>query len=609
MLAYSCEKDEVLSLAVLTTSPVSAITQNSASVGVEITSDGGSPVTGRGVCWSTSVNPTTADNKTTNGIGTGTFTSSITGLTPGTTYHLRAYTINGVGTVYGSDLLFTTTLVASPVLTTTSVGAITPISAVCGGVITSDNGSAVTERGVCWGTSSNPTTANSKKTSGTGSGGFACSATGLTPGTTYYVRAYAINSAGTGYGASVSFITPTAVFATVTTLGVGSVTHYTAIGGGKIPLTGGALIIAKGVCWSATSITPTIADAKTNDGTGPADFTSNITGIVASTTYYIRAYATNTSGTGYGDTKTFTTPAPVAPILSTAVISAVTQTTSTSGGTITADMGAAVTARGVCWGTVTGPTVALTTKTTDGTGLGSFTSAITGLLGSTTYYVRSYATNSAGTGYGQELTFTTPAPILSVLTTTVASAVTASTASSGGNITNSGGALVTERGVCWSSTNTTPTTSDTKLASGTGTGTFTAALTGLMGSTVYYLRAYSITSVGTSYGSVITFTTTVPVLPVLAATTAASAITQTTATSGGNITNGGGALITTRGICWNTSTNPTTANNKLAIGTGTGTFTGGLTGLLPNTTYYIRSYATSSVGTSYGTVVSFKTLP
>jgi uncharacterized protein (TIGR02145 family) len=95
------------------------------------------------------------------------------------------------------------------------------------------------------------------------------------------------------------------------------------------------------------------------------------------------------------------------PVLITTDAISIAQTTATSGGNITSDGGASVTARGVCWGTVTNPSTALTTKTTDGTGTGSFPSSITGLTANTTYYVRAYATNSAGTAYGNEVSFTT----------------------------------------------------------------------------------------------------------------------------------------------------------------------------------------------------------
>lgn len=95
-------------------------------------------------------------------------------------------------------------------------------------------------------------------------------------------------------------------------------------------------------------------------------------------------------------------------ILSTTAISSITANTAISGGNITSDGGNAITARGVCWNTAGLPTVALTSRTSNGTGTGAFTSNMTGLAGSTTYHVRAYATTSAGTSYGNDQTFTTP---------------------------------------------------------------------------------------------------------------------------------------------------------------------------------------------------------
>jgi uncharacterized repeat protein (TIGR01451 family) len=91
----------------VTTAAVSSITSSTADSGGEVTADGGSPVTARGVCWSTTANPTTADSTTADGTGSGAFTSKLTGLSPGITYHVRAYATNSVGTAYGSDLAFT----------------------------------------------------------------------------------------------------------------------------------------------------------------------------------------------------------------------------------------------------------------------------------------------------------------------------------------------------------------------------------------------------------------------------------------------------------------------------------------------------------------------
>ena len=96
-------------------------------------------------------------------------------------------------------------------------------------------------------------------------------------------------------------------------------------------------------------------------------------------------------------------------------------------------------------------------------------------------------------------------------------------------------------------------------------------------------------------------------LPTLAATTTATSITDGTASSGGNITNDGHSSITARGVCWNTGGTPTISDSKTTDGTGTGVFASSLISLTPGQGYYVRSYATNSVGTAYGTQVQFTT--
>lgn len=107
-------------------------------------------------------------------------------------------------------------------------------------------------------------------------------------------------------------------------------------------------------------------------------------------------------------------PKATLPTITTSVAASITQTTAASGGIITADGGSAITARGVCWGTSSNPTIE-DGKTSDGSGTGSFTSNIAGLTANTTYYARAYATNSAGTGYGAEISFKTKESILTNL--------------------------------------------------------------------------------------------------------------------------------------------------------------------------------------------------
>ena len=192
----------------LTTVAVTAVTLNSAVSGGTIVADGGEDITAKGVCWSTSVNPTIADTKTSDGTGSASFTSNIVGLSEGTTYYVRAYATNEVGTAYGNELTFTTNQVTGAVLTTAQVTSVTSETAVTGGEVTNDGGANVTAKGVCWGTAPNPTVAGNKTTNGTGTGVFTSNLTGLTDGTVYYYRAYATNSSGTTYGQEYQFITP-----------------------------------------------------------------------------------------------------------------------------------------------------------------------------------------------------------------------------------------------------------------------------------------------------------------------------------------------------------------------------------------------------------------
>jgi uncharacterized protein (TIGR02145 family) len=595
----SCKKDPVIPT--LTTSAVSNITLTTATSGGVITQDGRAEVTARGVCWGTATKPTITGSKTTDGKGVGTFTSSITGLTPNTMYYVRAYATNSAGTAYGNEVSFTTNPIVVGTLTTTAITAITSTTAVSGGNITADGGGAITARGVCWNTSTNPSTANSKTTDGTGTGSFVSNLITLLPGTTYYVKAYATNSAGTAYGNELTFKTASVV-PTLTTTAVTGITTSTATTGGNITSDGGSAVTARGVCWGTTT-NPTVAGSHTTDGTGIGSFTSSLTGLSDNTIYYVRSYATNGIGTAYGNEVSFTTSQVVISTLTTAAVTSITSTTAVSGGNITADGGGAVTARGVCWATTANPTIS-NSKTTDGTGTGSFASNLAGLLPGTTYYVKAYATNSAGTAYGNELTFTTAA-VIPTLTTTAVSGITITTATSGGNITNNGGAAVTARGVCWS-TSANPVITGSHTSDGTGNGSFTSSLTGLTANTTYYVRAYATNSVGPAYGNEVSFTTTPVVLATLT-TTAVTSITSTTAVSGGNITADGGGAITARGVCWSISTNPTITDSHTSDATGTGSFTSNLTGLSSSTTYYVRAYATNSAGTNYGSQVTFKT--
>jgi hypothetical protein len=579
------------------TASATSITSSTATIGGTITADGGATVTSRGVVYGTSSLSSTFS--VTTGTGTGTYTSSLTGLTPATTYYVRSFATNSVGTVYGTETSFTTIAIA-PTLTTTAASSITKYAASAGGAITSNGGSTITASGICWSTTATPTISNSKTTDGTTSGTFTSSLTGLTAGTTYYVRAYATNAIGTDYGAAQSFTTLSSssnnpVLASTTS--ATSITANSAILGGNVTDEGATEVSVRGLVYGTSTGASTFSVTL---GSGAGTFTSTLTGLTQGATYFMRSFATNVQGTSYGAETSFTTQTTA--ILSvTATPTSITTTSAVSGGTISSTGGATVTTSGLVWDASANPTISLSTKTTDGSTSGTFTSSITGLTQATTYHVRAYATNYLGTSYGPDITFTTlTTPTISG--TTSATSITSSSATTGGTITADGGATVTSRGLVYGTSSGASTYS---VTTGTGTGTYTISLTGLTPATTYYVRSFATNSIGTVYGAETSFTT-IAIAPALT-TTAASSITKYAASAGGTITSNGGSVITASGICWSTTATPTTSDSKTTDGTTSGTYTSSITGLTAGTTYYVRAYATNAIGTGYGDAQSFTT--
>ena len=373
--------------------------------------------------------------------------------------------------------------------------------------VNSDAGFSITAKGICWSLSPNPSLADNFSSDGQGMGSYNSLFHNLLLGQTYYFRAYATNSMGTGYGMTYVFIPNGNEIISITTTAATNISGNNALSGGSIssiiPSYYGLTFIDRGIVWGTSpNPTKTSNTGMLTNGSGTGTFTNMLSGLTPNTTYYVRAWASNSYSNSilYGTQETFTTG-----YITTTEASAITTSSAISGGTITNPPGNPILAKGVVWSTSQNPTVSLATKTMDGTSNGDFNSSITGLSLGSTYFVRAYVTNSLGTSYGNTITVR-PASLPSITTTALTNITLNSADCGGGSITN-GGSGILEKGVVWS-TNPNPTTAlTTKTSNGTLNSSFSSSITNLMYNTTYYVRAYVRNQIGTTYGEELVFTT------------------------------------------------------------------------------------------------------
>jgi len=494
-------------------------------------------------------------------------------------------------------------------VSTSAVSGITADSALSGGTITYDGGDSVLERGVCWGLVDTPVATGPDRTvQGSGRGSFVSRMRLLKPNTGYFVRAYAKSSQGYIYGNAVSFKTPSRP-PTVVTDAATAVTHVSATLAGTVSSDGGSTVTQRGFYWSATNPNPIQSDNTLSGGNGTGSFGAAVSGLLGGRTYFFRAWATNGMGTTMAaNVMSFTTQPPKVPVMGAANIGTVTRSTADASSSVTSNEGSPVTEYGFCWSTSPNPTYLLPTRRPfAGAILGSFNTSLSGLAAGTTYYVRAYAVNAAGAGYSAQQVFTTPPIVPPTVTMTSALGTGMTTGTVAGNVSDDGGSTVVARGFIVGTTNP-PSGPSSQV--GSGTGSFSLLLNSLTAGRNYFVRAYATNALGTTAlsSNTLSFNTT-PASPPVVTTNAPSSISANVFAGGGNVLTNGGAPITERGVVYGTSPNPDlTTGIRVTMGAGLGGFSGIVSGLASDRTYYIRAYATNGSSTGYGAQQTVLTL-
>ena len=378
-----------------------------ATVSISYEVKNGVEVTAGGLCYGPSKDLSVNGNHLTDpDFSSGSATYEIPEIETGKTHYVRPYLYDGDELAYGevSEL----NAYAVPVVEIGEVSEITSDGATIPCEVVDDCGKTIRSRGVVYVKGDGEPTLNTGKSAVSGTTGeYVVTLSGLSPNTQYSVRAYAENEEGVAFSSEKRTFT-TSVALPVLGMAVLDKTSSSAVLYGEIGDFGGETPSEVGFYYSqAEEVDPTSSKKLTSSLYDAICFSSEITGLIRATQYYVRAYAKNSAGEAVSEVVPFTTHAEL-PIVETADVTEITEDSAVCGGSVTDNGGAEITAKGIVWSTSPDPTVSQSiNKTDEGKGVGEFSSSMTRLSFSTKYYVRAYATNSAGTSYGETMEFVT----------------------------------------------------------------------------------------------------------------------------------------------------------------------------------------------------------
>jgi uncharacterized protein (TIGR02145 family) len=402
-LLHSCKKEEVPTL---TTADVTNITESSATSGGTITKEGSGTIVERGICWSKSITPTIADNKTIEGGGSDTFVSNMVNLDAASTYYVRAYAKNEAGTGYGMAMSFTSLGQAATAITQSATN-VTTTSATLNGIINPNylNTTVTFEYGtaISYGDS---ITATQSPVTGSSNTGVTANVSGLMAGTIYHYQVKTVNSLGTVNGFDMTFTTlvqaPTATTKLATNVTTSSATLNGIINPNYLTTT---VTFDYGTTTSyGNSITATQSPVAGNSNTL---VTANISGLMPGTIYHYQVKTIYSLGTVNGNDLTFTTLGG-APTAVTFPAHRPTASGAILNGAVNANYFPTTVTFEYGLSTAYGSSVAATPSLITSYYYETAVSAnLSGLNSTTTYHFRVKAVNSLGTTFGSDLTFTT----------------------------------------------------------------------------------------------------------------------------------------------------------------------------------------------------------
>ena len=574
-----------------------------------------------GFLYSTSTSLSNAQEVNATPVDGNNYTAAVVGLTPGEKYYYCIFARSGKSVVKGKTSSFNTEDAIPPSLSIAEATEVTESGATLTATILDNGGYEPTVRGFAYAmyveNAGDPTLDdNTKLVIGDK---FEITLSDLAANTTYIVRPYATNDAGTGYGESVKFTTSQQKIPMVIANGSGSLANkpvevvaYEAVCMGAVTEDHGFTVTEYGFCYSTESRQPTIESSqhiKAQDGA--KGFSATLKGLTASTKYYMRAYAKSEKGVGYSATVEFTTDKEQVVSLTQATV---TDRTSSSV-TITAQMAyesfSTIKEKGICYGQTANPSVD-GTKISDSNTEHKVTATITGLKEGDTYHARAYAITRDGTFYSGDIAFTTETTYAPSVSKPSVYDKTETGAKVRASIRTNGGLEVTAKGICYSSTNAKPTLEDLVAISTEADNSILVSLSDLQGGVTYYVRSYATNAKGTGYSEEVEqFTTTKHTEPTLNGLNVMN-IKDDNAEASASIANigGEGETIEERGFVVSTSGDPTIDGyntTKFVSSSTEDAFSTKLTGLRYNTLYYIRAYAINKVGAGYSKTLSFET--